>query len=87
MADTKLGDIFFRDKKGRRCAYWRGVNDTSDVFLCSASLAVLDKHPHLQALFREFAVEVNINRQCSAGNGLHLRSREPLPQRISYAPF
>jgi hypothetical protein len=87
MSDTKLGNIFFRDEKGRRCAYWRGVNDTSDMFLCSASLAVLDKHAHLQALFREFAMEVNINRQCSVGNGIRLRDREPLPRRISYAPF
>jgi hypothetical protein len=87
MADTKIGDILFRDEKGRRSAYWCSVNATSDTFLCSASLAVLDKHPHLQALFREFAMEININRECSAGNGICLREREPLPRRISYAPF
>jgi hypothetical protein len=87
MADSKLGDIFFRDEKGRRCAYWRGVGDNSDTFLCSASLVVLDKHRHLQELFVEFASEVNINRECAAGKGICLRRRDPLPRRISYAPF
>jgi hypothetical protein len=74
----KTGDIYMTTEKGRYVAYWRPVDGSPDVVLCTADLDTCGKHPHLRELLIELAAEVALNRGRAAGDSVALRVRAPL---------
>jgi hypothetical protein len=72
--ESKLGDVYLRRNKSRCCAYWRAVDGTSDVFLCSIDLIAYRRHPHLRDLLVELASEVALNLKREAGSSVTLRA-------------
>jgi hypothetical protein len=83
-AGDKIGDVYLRSDKSRCHAYWRPADGAPEVFLCSISLPVYNRHPHLRELFIELATDVAINHKRAAGSGVMMRAREPMPKSICY---
>jgi len=67
----KTGDIYVTTEEKRCVAYWRPVDGSPDVFLCTMDSRTYNKHPHLRKMFVELALEVMLNREQEAGASTH----------------
>jgi hypothetical protein len=88
MADTRIGDIFFSAEGDRGCAYWRGVADTGDTFLCAVDLAAYNAQAEVRDQFMALASAVAAHRQRAfiAGMGKPISRLAGLPCETCEAP-
>jgi hypothetical protein len=73
---SELGTISIIEQDGRSCAYWCGVGDASDVFLCSVDAAIYNAHAKARELLMALAAEAASHREHAVVVG---KTTEPLP--------
>src|SRR6516225_499252 len=74
-ADTELGTIHVLEEGGRASAYWCGVGDATDVFLCAIEASAYNSQPEVRTRFMELATAVAGHRE----RGVIVGKVEPAP--------
>jgi hypothetical protein len=89
-AENKVGDIFLNHDEFVCRAFWRPLDGSPEVLLCSMHVGTYERHPAIRELFANLAADIAINLDRPAGSGItvqHVPVKQPTDSKIDRSRF